>query len=916
MAGGYFSAAIINRSIVTLLIYDKVISMKKVNNVPSNELALLASSGTLTITPNNRTSAVLTNHVVTLVLNETKKIACKMPNIQPLGAWVESVFSKLRASNVEPFSSLALIGNNELVSYWVRAMHFDSIGESLINPSEWLSDALSADKVLSRWQVKEYSPDSVLSESFKRWRVSVQRDLLSKGYVTQSMAIELLITAIRDGKVAIPKLVALYAFDEKPPLYQALFDAISEQSELREVSPLNNRSKWFKVSTQDAHDQLDTVARWASNIVENEPTKTIAIISPDLKKSKKAILKSLNNVFEPQWILPESGVYTAPYDVSLGQGLKKIPFFNRALFYLGITGATVNSEDVLNIITDPFTAPNKTEALERRKFAKKMRDNRGLKTSLLSLAMKSYCPPILSKSLNDFTRVSTMHPGSLLPSRWANLFNNSLKSLGWGVGVKLNEIEAAGIDKWKGALDALSCLDIHTGEIPRELAVKLLEQYCINTLVTPHSKGSPISVLGSLEAAGLNYDYMWVLDCNDNVFPAPASLNTCLPVALQIDNKMPHSSGEREFEFTQQLFARYTTSCSEFYTSYITNDQYGTKKPASILNLADAKVEKEILIDKDIIDYKSLTYKQFGVTEENDEIGRLAISGKKVDGGVSVIDQMQQCGMQAITSKRLKVDNHKPNYTMGFTGTERGEMLHNALENFWAEVINISEQNNASSHSAELHSLSEARCLSLIEQSVDVAFFWVDREDINQQLIEQERLLMISTLSQWIEVEKQRTDFNIIAMEKTDCINLGGFQLKIRKDRLDEVIVSVNSKKTLALDNKSSEELVGSAFSSSPKSQLPLAALSDNADGFGYLNVVPNSPNISGIINDEQSDDLPLVSKHGYKVSKDWEKLKEFWRELFSEKIKQYVNGDVAYSPSAKACIYCVKRSLCNYAVG
>lgn len=887
--------------------------MNKVSNINLSELALLADINTLTITPNNRTAACLSNRVIEHVLSQTNKNACVAPTILPLDTWVSSTFLSLRTQNIAPFCNLSMIGDNELTAYWVKAIHNDKMAGSLVNLSEWLSDAMSADKILSRWEVTKYQPDSSLSSAFMRWRANVQKEILTKGFVTKPMAIELLINAIKKGEVKLPKRVALYAFDEQPPLYKKLFAAIQDKAKLNTVNLVATSKNWYSVPTVDNDDQLTVVAKWASKIIDNEPGKTIAIVSHDLKANRNEIVRSLNDVFEPQWLLPSNKPYIAPYDVSLGLTLKQIPLYQRALHYLSITSEFVMTEHVLNIITDPFIVNSKTEKMARRKFASKMRDNRAHRTSLMQLAMKSYCPSILSRCLNEFVRINTTHPDKLLPSRWARLFNSSLNALGWARGVELSEMEALGADKWKSVLDSLSSLDMHTGEITRELAYKLINQYCQNTLVTPKSKNSPISVMGSLEAAGLNFDYIWIIDCVDNIFPAPASLNGCIPTQLQIDKKMPHSSGEREYEFTQMLFNRYASSCSRFYTSYTLNGPYGAHKPASILSNANSIIDSKSIIDNDVIDYHTLTFQQFNVKTKEDNIGKLEMKNNTVPGGVSLVDKIGLCMMQAITNFRMKVTDHTPNYNMGFTGAEKGIMLHNALESLWGSLIALRGKNKSDSYTLEV--IDENKLAKLIANAVDIAFFWVDRTDIREVLIEQERSLMCETLSQWISLERDRDEFNIIALEKSDFIDLGGVKLKIRKDRVDHVFNSDNTHKTLALDAKSREESVSRSFGRNPKSQLPLAAISEDTDGFGYLNVVPNSPSISGLINCNETTYFKSVATHRYKASNDWATLKEHWLKLFSENINSYVNGDMKYTPSSEACMYCVKRSLCEHSV-
>ncbi|MEJ6534136.1 PD-(D/E)XK nuclease family protein [Pseudoalteromonas lipolytica] len=889
--------------------------MSNIQNINTSTLVKLASENSLTITPNNRIAANLTSHTVNFILNETSKSACLTPTILPLKTWLADTFNTLRSNNVPPFSKLALISESALASYWIRAMYSKGQSENLINPAEWLREAMAADKISARWKLVDYTPDTALGHKFKMWRKQVQQELLSNGFVTEAMTIELIISALKNDELSLPKNIFTFAFDEIPPLYQDLFDAIAKYTNLSELKPLRSQAKWYRVETLNSEDQFKTAAKWASKIIENENGKSIAIVSPDLKSQKEDILKSLNDVFEPQWILPENGNYTAPYDVSLGESLSQIPLFNRALYYLSL-GNIVKSEEVLNIINDPFAFANK-EKMGRRRFAKKMRDNRGIKTAIKSLAMKSSCPPLLSKSLNDFANLSeTLNASSMLPSKWALAFNDLLSVIGWAKNIELNELELLGVKKWSGVLDKLTGLDAHTGAITKELALRLINQYTSNTLVTPKSKGSPVNVLGTLEAAGLDFDYIWVLDCNNNVFPAKAEPNACLPQSIQIKNKTPHSSGEREHEFTNKLFKRYRTSCDELYTSYTAEDEYGTKEPAFILTAADADIDADSIIDHDLICYKEASFQRFSTHSVNNDIGPLSTNNNMIPGGVAVLDLMSLCPMQAVTKNRLKVGEHKPNFTMGLYGGERGEMIHNALEAMWSEIIELAKKRGAPTHSDQLHSMEPVDVKSMIERAVDIAFFWLDRDDISQELIEQERMQMASTLTQWIEIEKARDKFNVLAMEKSDFVVLGDFKIKIRKDRLDSVVNSANINKTLALDYKSSEESCTSALSKNiDKSQLPLAVLSEGANGVGYLNVIPHSSNISGLTDDESLEMFKPIDKHRTQAPKEWDELKGWWRDMLAERVKQYAQGYTSYTPSAKACAYCVKRSLCEHSM-
>lgn len=586
----------------------------RVRNVAENDLLVIGDSDTLTLTPNNRTAVNLLQRAVSFELNKTGRSACRTPNVQSLSNWIESSFNSLRSKNVTPFCKLAIIGEQEVLSYWTEESYREQQSRNFVNNADWMSEVLKADKTLSRWCITEYSADTAVSEKFKQWRKNVHRKIANKGYVTKATALEMLIEATKKGTLELPTTVALYAFDEQPPLYKNLFKAIAKVVQLVEVDPHRTNNEWVKVAAANEEKQIDYAAKWASRIIETEPTATVAIVCPNLHNKRIEIIEKLQDIFEPQWILPENKSYTPPFDVSMGEPITNMPIIKRALFYLGIVNNQVESGQINSVIQDVFICADKEERLRRRQFALSMRDNRNYKTSLVKLAMRAGCPQDLKNKLSKYCRTMTNHPGKLTPANWAQLFHEALKALGWSLDLSVNEIEKRTLQKWGDCLDTLCGLDLHLGEISKNLAFSILANLCSATYVNAVNPGSPISVLGSLEAAGIDFDYIWVLDCNENVFPPPAKLNPCLPISLQVDNDMPHCSGDKEYRFTQTLFSRYQRSCGQLITSYSVQDNYGPLKPAAILKDIVAVGDIELYLDQTIIDYQKIEYKRYKVT--------------------------------------------------------------------------------------------------------------------------------------------------------------------------------------------------------------------------------------------------------------------------------------------------------------
>ena len=74
--------------------------------------------------------------------------------------------------------------------------------------------------------------------------------------------------------------------------------------------------------------------------------------------------------------------------------------------------------------------------------------------------------------------------------------------------------------------------------------------------------------MGLLEASGLRFDHLWIMGLHDDALPAPPSPNPFLPVSLQREFQLPHSSAARELEFGGKLIDRLLASAPDVVVSY------------------------------------------------------------------------------------------------------------------------------------------------------------------------------------------------------------------------------------------------------------------------------------------------------------------------------------------------------------
>ena len=146
----------------------------------------------------------------------------------------------------------------------------------------------------------------------------------------------------------------------------------------------------------------------------------------------------------------------------------------------------------------------------------------------------------------------------ILPSRWAEEFNDLLSGLGWAAGgPALDSGEYQALKAWHEILSGFAGLDDISGPMDRSDAVNRIIRMAQDMTHQPEAPECAIQILGTLEAtAGHYFDHIWLLGCHDDAFPPQPSPNPFIPLFVQREHNVPHSSPDREHAFARVVLKR------------------------------------------------------------------------------------------------------------------------------------------------------------------------------------------------------------------------------------------------------------------------------------------------------------------------------------------------------------------------
>ncbi len=201
-------------------------------------------------------------------------------------------------------------------------------------------------------------------------------------------------------------------------------------------------------------------------------------------------------------------------------------------------------------------------------------------------------------------------------------------------------------------------------------------------------------------------------------------------------------------------------------------------------------------------------------------------------GGMGVLADQAACPFRAFARHRLRTREYEPP-DIGISPSERGNVAHKALEYFWRDV----------GSRRELLARPAEEIDAAIESSVNAALdSGLSRRHRNTSLersraLEHDRLKLL--LAEWLQVERTRTDFEVVEREAPRSVNAGGLELDLKVDRIDRM----PSGKYVVLDYKTSDNLnVDDWDGERPDApQLPLYAVKSGreVEGVYYAKLVP-----------------------------------------------------------------------------
>ena len=768
------------------------------------------------------------------------------------------------------------------------------------------ASAAEAQALARVWKIR--ADGSELSDEAKLfigWQAEFDKRCRANGWIDSAGLQRQVIALIADGHFSLPESVAFVGFDRYTPLERDLMAALTARGINVQNQPKfpvdrgNDDDRHRVVACADGDSECAAVVAWVQAQLAAKPACRLGIVAPDLAGVRDRLEFLLDDALHPALIRPDAAEVPRAFNFSLGRALADLPLIRVALdlLALGSGRAKVEQSRLSALLLAGGWSAAEGEADGRARLDAALRRDLPYFTTLPALVRLArrlaeseapLCPQTVD-ALDAFAETTAAASRKLPPGQWASVFRNCLKAVGWPGDRPLSSHEYQARRAFGEVLDGFGRLDGLLGPLAFAEAVRRLAQLCRQRLFQPETRGRPaIQVLGVLESAGLDFDALWVMGMNDDLWPPPPRPNPLLPAELLRAAGAAHASAEVELDFAQRVHERLSHSAPEVTFSFAKADGNRVLRPSPLIAgiplSADASGEVATLA-------RQLAGESAAALELiADSMAPPVAEGEKVSGGSWVLRAQAICPAWAYFQYRLGGEAmDEP--VEGLDPAARGTLVHEALEAFWTAVKS----------SEALAALGELSRQQAIAEAVTTALqtFELDRRiTLPARFRELEAARLAKLIEVWLQVEARRgQSFDVIACEAPAEVEIEGIKVKMIVDRIDQladgrqIIIDYKTGATIDTKNWAEQRIT--------EPQLPIYAALVNEDvaAVVFAKVLLDKPAFAGVA--DEKDILPGVQGIGDDKQKifdpaefpDWIAVITHWRERLHAVAKEVKQG-------------------------
>jgi probable DNA repair protein len=870
------------------------------------------------------------------------------PSLLPLNAWLDELW---RTAQVCGAMNRTLLGPAQQQALWSQII--EGGPPSAASGSKRLAQlAVQAWELVHAYDIplrfaQFFGP--VEAASFLSWAAAYGDHLAAKGWADAAMEIDLLLPRLSALKEWLPKRMAFVGFDSFTPQQRRLMSALESQSVALTVVTAEPGSETAEglhtqpvrvIKLADRAAELRNAATWARAHLERDPGIQAGVVVAGLSEIRGQVEQAFSAVLHPEQFFSVRDISQPAFDISLGRPLADYPIVHSALTFLRLLPGPLSLAEFSGWLRSPYFG-----ALGQQVYARALLDQSLAETlrpsvtleAIMQAARKIQTPAAteLIRQLRPAGELAKRPPQHAQPQRmlgtperarplrpglWLDELAKALSAAGWpgeGGGISLSSEEHQAREAWEDLLSEVGSLELVEPAMNLPQVIERLLEAASAKIFKPENQSAPVQVMGELEAGGSAFDALWIAGWSDSDWPRRHAPNPLIPIALQREYNLPHHSAAAELAFARAVTGRLLASAPEVVVSWPAAEEDRELRASPLIRClgvtSDADATRIVSPAKGLAEL----FPAVALEAVSDDRGPMVAADELRSHSVRILERQSNCPFRAFVELRLLASERQPREE-GLAATERGKLVELALQRAWEQL----------GDRFTLENCGDARLQEIIGAAVDEALRECklqlgDQWEARYFALERERLCAL--LREWLQFERSREDFEVIAHQRDIQLELAGLPLRGRLDRLDRL----RDGSLVIIDYKTGQQALGPSQWRTPRPvqpQLPSYAVALASGGAEQHSPNP-APAIAAVafalVNRGDCRMTGLGERPeilGRKKAARGEGLRESlasWRPELESLARDFMNGDARIAPRrASTCddTYCHLQAVCRMA--
>ncbi|MDT8325316.1 MAG: PD-(D/E)XK nuclease family protein, partial [Bacteroidota bacterium] len=818
--------------------------------------------------------------------------AWAVPRIAPFGGWLAGLVERQLLFGEAP----ALQGDRLLTAAqealtWEHAIQASGEGDSVLQTETLSATMMEAHAIEHAWLMDEEDIQRHRNEgsaAYLHVRDHVRRIWREKGLLPSSMLPRLAMDLLRAQPDLLPRQLLLAGFDLLPDAAMRSFRALytRHRDGLPTYAPAHAPAAGPLLRYENFEAEVHAAAQWCRELLLRGESNC-AVVVPSLEQVRSTVDNVFRDVLVPG-VRVEDLEDRMPYELSLGSRCADEPVIAAAQWALELLRHSVPTDALSALLRSPYFHGADRHADLRARMELRLR-----RSGVDQLRHRDIVQLLGSDTGHDalLAAMAESRPAQQTRSAaaWTTEIDALLRALGWPGDLVLTSREYQALRRWKTLLEEFVSFDTVLAPMSGVEMLSRLRRMLGERIFQPETHQAPVQVMGMLETAGLGFRHARVLGLNEDRWPPPARIHPYHPLVLQRALRITEAVPERYLAQMHAVTRRIEGIARDTVFSCSANEADRELLPSPLMRnrpVSDAAVS--------LWTYGRVMQREYPATVEFRPAEQAASLGatERIHGGARVLTLQSACPFRAFAELRLHAEEPEIAES-GLRPLDRGNLLHGALERLW-EKLGTGE----ALRKLDPHELREriAGAIDATERSQRT----LRSEQYPPHVRAAERACLQEILGEWMDIERERPPFAVVAREEERAGRFGPLHLRLRIDRVDRLADGSQ----LLIDYKTGWHRPGEWMDARPSQpQLPMYAMTGDEEPGGIAFGVLQRGNcaLSGIARDTRYvpmlEDAAAFLQTREDVPGEWTSMLAEWRATLTRLAEEFASGYAAVDP-------------------